>query len=215
MFQSQLTSHLQVLDSNSEYMFGESVGLMDEQASDSAREFHHALDYAQQGTILRLRLGNLMFAHRDEKYRRACRTVHAYAEKFVDCALQHRRREKSGVRTSADPNEKQPYVFLQELAKDTEDPIMLRDQIVNMLLAARDTTAGLLAFVFFLLARRPDVWAKLRAEVLEHYKEPLTYEAVQDMVYLRYVLQESKFSFSYNFTHPHYCSSMLASGSAS
>lgn len=178
-------------------MFGESVGLMDEQASDSAREFHQALDYAQQGTILRLRLGNLMFAHRDEKYRRACRTVHAYAEKFVDCALQHRRKEKARMNTtgSADPGEKQPYVFLQELAKDTEDPIMLRDQIVNMLLAARDTTAGLLAFVFFLLARRPDVWAKLRAEVLEHYTEPLTYDAVQDMTYLRYVVQESKFSF--------------------
>lgn len=205
------TKTKQVLDSNSEYMFGESVGLMDEQASDSAREFHHSLDYAQQGTILRLRLGNLMFAHRDEKFRRACRTVHAYADKFVDCALQHRRQEKARLQTASDgggsgsgsdPEKsaaaaaasnttKQPYVFLQELAKDTEDPIMLRDQIVNMLLAARDTTAGLLAFVFFQLARRPDVWAKLRADVLQHYQEPLTYEAVQDMTYLRYVVQES------------------------
>lgn len=167
---------------------------MDEEASDSAREFHQALDYAQQGTILRLRLGNLMFAHRDEKFRRACRTVHAYAEKFVSCALQHRQREKNVLSTDNLSSEKQPYVFLQELAKDTQDPILLRDQIVNMLLAARDTTAGLLAFVFFMLARRPEVWAKLRAEVLDHYVEPLTYDAVQEMTYLRYVLQESKSS---------------------
>ena len=172
---------------------------MSDNASDSATMFHQALDYAQQGTILRLRLGNLMFAHRDRKFRDCCTTVHAYASRFVDQALEYRRRQ------AALPQEKrveeaeagaaagrQKYVFLNELAKDTDDPILLRDQIVNMLLAARDTTAGLLSFAFFELARRPDVWSKLRADVLEHYREPLTYEAIAEMTYLRYVLQESK-----------------------
>jgi len=175
-------------------MFGESVGLMSETASDSASTFHHALDYAQQGTILRLRLGNLMFAHRDQKYRRACKTVHAYAQRYVDQALEYRKHHSSLPQVDEEKKgagARQPYVFLHELAKDIDDPILLRDQIVNMLLAARDTTAGLLAFVFFVLARRPDVWKKLRDNVLEHYCEPLTYEAVMDMTYLRYVIQES------------------------
>ncbi|KAF6814025.1 N-alkane-inducible cytochrome P450 [Colletotrichum sojae] len=180
-----------VLDSNSEYLFGESVGLMSDNASDSAHTFHHALDYAQQGTILRLRLGNLMFAHRDAKFRESCRIVHAYADKFVKQALEFRQREKLYPTEKKDEYTRQKYVFLNELAKDTENPIMLRDQIVNMLLAARDTTAGLLAFTFFMLARKPEVWKKLRADVLEHYTEPLTYEAVQEMTYLRYVLQET------------------------
>lgn len=185
----------QVLDSNSEYMFGESVGLMSENASDSATTFHHALDYAQQGTILRLRLGNLMFAHRDQKFRDSCKTVHAYAETFVAKALEFRREQARlpAEKRINDDGVRQKYVFLNELAKDTDDPILLRDQIVNMLLAARDTTAGLLSFAFFVLARRPDIWAKLRANVLEHYVEPLTYEAVMEMTYLRYVLQESEF----------------------
>lgn len=74
-------------------MFGESVGLMSENASKAATTFHHALDYAQQGTILRLRLGNLMFAHRDKKFRDACDTVHAYADKFVSQALDYRRNQ--------------------------------------------------------------------------------------------------------------------------
>lgn len=175
-------------------MFGESVGLMSENASEAATTFHHALDYAQQGTILRLRLGNLMFAHRDKKFRDSCSTVHAYADKFVAQALEYRRQQSMLPSEKRDKDEgvRQKYVFLNELAKDTEDPIMLRDQIVNMLLAARDTTAGLLAFVFFMLARRPDVWDKLRADVLEHYCEPLTYEALMDMKYLRYVIHESK-----------------------
>ncbi|KAI8965523.1 n-alkane-inducible cytochrome P450 [Daldinia sp. FL1419] len=182
-----------VLDSNSEYMFGESVGLMSENASEAATTFHHALDYAQQGTILRLRLGNLMFAHRDKKFRDSCGTVHAYADKFVAQALEYRRKQSMLPSEKKDKDEgvRQKYVFLNELAKDTEDPIMLRDQIVNMLLAARDTTAGLLAFVFFMLARHPDVFDKLRADVLEHYCEPLTYEALMDMKYLRYVIHET------------------------
>lgn len=185
----------QVLDSNSEYMFGESVGLMSENASESATTFHHALDYAQQGTILRLRLGNLMFAHRDKKFRDSCDIVHAYADKFVSQALEFRRNQNSlpAEKKVMDEGARQKYVFLNELAKDTDDPILLRDQIVNMLLAARDTTAGLLAFVFFMLARRPDVWNKLRADVLEHYCEPLTYEALMDMKYLRFVVHESEF----------------------
>lgn len=173
-------------------MLGESVGLLNEQASASAQEFHNALDYAQQATILRLRLGNAMFIHRDPKHWRSCDIVHRFADKFVARALEHRRREKSCLGIDSESGEKQPYVFLNELAKDTEDPIVLRDQIVNILLAARDTTAGLLAFVFFILARRPDTWAKLRADVLEHYCEPLTYESVMEMTYLRYVLQESE-----------------------
>ncbi|KAI0010698.1 putative cytochrome P450 alkane hydroxylase, partial [Xylariaceae sp. FL0662B] len=182
-----------VLDSNSEYMFGESVGLMSETASGLATTFHHALDYAQQGTILRLRLGNLMFAHSDRKFRDSCRTVHEYAEKFVAKALEFRRQQAllPVTEKTEEYGPRQKYVFLDELAKDTDDPILLRDQIVNMLLAARDTTAGLLAFVFFMLARRPDVWAKLRANVLEHYCEPLTYEAITHMTYLRYVVHET------------------------
>lgn len=178
-------------------MLGESVGLLNEQASASAQEFHNALDYAQQATILRLRLGNAMFMHRDPKHWRSCDIVHHYADRFVARALEHRRREKSSLGID-DSSEKQPYVFLNELAKDTEDPIVLRDQIVNILLAARDTTAGLLAFVFFILARKPDICAKLRADVLDHYCEPLTYEAVMEMTYLRYVLQESESKFPRN-----------------
>lgn len=179
---------------------------MSDHASDSAHTFHHALDYAQQGTILRLRLGNLMFAHRDAKFRDACDVVHAYADKFVKQALEFRAREKlhpteKQQQQQQDEYARTKYVFLNELAKDTDSPIMLRDQIVNMLLAARDTTAGLLAFTFYMLARKPEVWKKLRADVLEHYTEPLTYDAVMQMTYLRYVLQESKFCVFLNNSH--------------
>jgi cytochrome P450 len=169
---------------------------MHDNATDAATTLHHALDYAQQGTILRLRLGNLMFAHRDKKFRDSCKTVHSYAQKFVDQALEFRRKNAhlpvEKWEHPRNPNGIQTYIFLQELAKETDDPILLRDQVVNMILAARDTTAGLLSFTVFMLARFPEVWKKTRADVLENYCEPLTYDALNSMTYLRYVIQESK-----------------------
>lgn len=169
---------------------------MHDNATDAATTLHHALDYAQQGTILRLRLGNLMFAHRDQKFRDSCKTVHSYAQKFVDQALEFRRKNAhlpvEKWEHPRNPNGIQTYIFLQELAKETDDPILLRDQVVNMILAARDTTAGLLSFTVFMLARFPEVWKKTRADVLENYCEPLTYDALNSMTYLRYVIQESK-----------------------
>ncbi|KAK6850048.1 hypothetical protein PG995_013881 [Apiospora arundinis] len=42
-----------------------------------------------------------------------------------------------------------------------------------------------------MLARRPEVWAKLRADVLAHYVSPLTYEAQEEMTYLKWVVSET------------------------
>lgn len=182
------------MDFNTEYMFGESVGLLSGNASDAANTFHGALDYAQDGVIFRLRLGKIMWLHRDIKFKDTCNIIHIYADKYVARALEHRRQQK--LRPSdiddKESNESNKKIFLYELAKDSDDPIVLRDQIVNMILAARDTTSGLLAFTFYMLARHSQVFKKLRAEVLEHYCDPLTYEAVMEMTYLRFVLHESK-----------------------
>jgi len=45
---------------------------------------------------------------------------------------------------------------------------LIRDQLVNILIAARDTTAALLAFTIYMFTQHPEVAAKARAEVLEH-----------------------------------------------
>lgn len=141
-------------------------------------------------------MGNIMFAHKDQKFTKACQMVSDFTEQYVRKAIDlHRsqRGEKAGSSTDSSLEEAggEKYVFLNELAKETENHVILRDQIVNILLAARDTTAGLLSFTMFILSRRPDVWNKLREEVLSVDDEELTYEKIKDMTYLRYVLQES------------------------
>lgn len=83
------------------------------------------------------------------------------------------------------------YVFLYELAKQTGNQKELRDQIINTLIAGRDTTASLMSSTLFMLSRRLDVWSKLQAEVQSTLKgKAPTFDQIKDMKYLRNVLHE-------------------------
>lgn len=86
--------------------------------------------------------------------------------------------------------------FLDALARFTRDPRVLRDQLVAVLLAGRDTTAGTLSFCTFELSRHPEVVAKLRQEIEERVgvgadaKIP-TYADLKEMKYLNAVINET------------------------
>ena len=84
------------------------------------------------------------------------------------------------------------YVFLHELVKQTQDKVQIRSELLNILLAGRDTTASLLSNVWFELSKRPDIWAKLRAEVDQLGGERPDYAQIKDMKYLRFVLNECR-----------------------
>lgn len=79
------------------------------------------------------------------------------------------------------------YTFLQALASTTKDPKVLRDQIVAILLAGRDTTAAALSWTMYELARHPAVFQKLRAEIIDTIglENPPTYRNLKDMKYLQ------------------------------
>ena len=85
------------------------------------------------------------------------------------------------------------YVFLHELVSQTSNKIKIRSELLNILLAGRDTTASLLTSVWFMLANRPDVWRQLQREIDESLDvgERPTFEKLKDMKYLRAVLNES------------------------
>ena len=86
------------------------------------------------------------------------------------------------------------YVFLHELVSQTTDKIKIRSELLNILLAGRDTTSSLLSNVWFELANRPDIWSRLQREVVEVLPDDgefPTYENLKDMKYLRAVLNES------------------------
>ncbi|EHK97537.1 putative Cytochrome 52A4 [Glarea lozoyensis 74030] len=68
------------------------------------------------------------------------------------------------------PEEKRSrYVFLEELIKDTQDPIELRFQILNILIAGRDTTASSVSWAIFELVRQPQIYQRLRKIILHEF----------------------------------------------
>jgi len=85
------------------------------------------------------------------------------------------------------------YTFLHALAGFTRDPKVLRDQLVAVLLAGRDTTAMTLSWMFYELSRRPEIVAKLRKEIGQHFgadKNP-TYADLKSMRYLQHTINET------------------------
>ena len=79
--------------------------------------------------------------------------------------------------------------FVDQLASETRDRRFLRDQILNAFFPARDSAAIGASCLFFLMARHPSVWTKLRASV-SHIQGSITYETLKSCKYLSWVLYE-------------------------
>ncbi|KAH6650841.1 cytochrome P450 [Chaetomium tenue] len=85
------------------------------------------------------------------------------------------------------------YTFLHALAGYTRDRQVLRDQLIAVLLAGRDTTACTLSWTIYELARHPEILEKLRAEILSvvgSTRAP-TYDDLKSMKYLQNVMNET------------------------
>ncbi|PQE07719.1 cytochrome P450 alkane hydroxylase protein [Rutstroemia sp. NJR-2017a BVV2] len=178
------------LDSATEFLFGESVHSLTSAEGSEQQNFGDAFDLAQVKLESRFSLGRMVKLVHDSKFDEACKVVHAFVDKIVNAAL-----AKSDAKDAekAVDGDGQPgrYIFLHEMIKSTRDPKQLRSELLSLLLAGRDTTASLLSNTFYILARRPDIWKKLKAEVDELHGEKPDYETIKQMKYTKYVLNES------------------------
>lgn len=85
------------------------------------------------------------------------------------------------------------FTFLHNIALFSRDPKVIRDQIMAVLLAGRDTTAATLSWTIYELANYPKVWTKLRKVVLEKVgptRSP-TYDDIKGMAYLTHAINET------------------------
>ena len=132
-----------------------------------ADRFLKAFDYAMFGSGFRIALGPFKVLHRDQKWLESCKLTHRFAEKCVDKALEYRRQSScNDFELTVKDHDHRPWqILLYSLAEQTDDRTELRNQILQALLAAQETTAVLISNVFFLLSRHPAVWQRLRKEV--------------------------------------------------
>ncbi|KAL8715116.1 MAG: hypothetical protein Q9220_001073 [cf. Caloplaca sp. 1 TL-2023] len=178
------------IDSATEFLFGESTNcLAPGVSSTAAARFAIAFDRSQVAAGLAIRnIPLLATLFSNSEAQEDIKEVHSFIDHYVQHGLQWWEAH-STEKTASEDGER--YVFLFELVKRTRDPMRLRSELLNILLAGRDTTASLLGNLWFVLAKRPDVWALLKQEVKTLGGQKPTFEQVKDMKYLRYVLNES------------------------
>ena len=111
------------------------------ESSDHLEKYDFAASFNCSSLIssLRMRLMDFYWIYNPSQYRIACRNVKACADGIVERALQ-KKTKIMGEKTSG------MYTFVEDLCTEIEDPKLIRDQLVNVLLAGRDTTACLLSW---------------------------------------------------------------------
>ena len=178
-------------DTATEFLFGESVHSLrgDEPGKPSGTAFVRAYDTALEQCVVRSTQppwSKLMGQSAEDA--RNCKTVHDFVQRYIDQALEWRRSWKNEKETPTGQ-----YTFLYELAKETADPERLKGEVLNLLLAGRDTTASLLGSMFFHLAKRPDIWERLQREVGELDGEFPGFEQLKNMKLLQWCMKESMY----------------------
>lgn len=149
--------------------------------------FSHACEYSQKVVWRNISLGCIGTLWLDREDRRSRRLLHQTVDQWVLRILDR------GPSLETQDNSSQHgkhSVFLDNLAQRTQDPKILRDQLLSALLGGRDTTSSLLSQTLRQLARRPDIWRKLRHESESLSPGPLTQKSMKDAHLARCCLQE-------------------------
>jgi cytochrome P450 len=175
------------LDVSTDFLFGESTSVLSSaKAASAGRSFANAFDNAQKTVVNAFALGPAAWLDPRSNFKQDQKIVEAFMSGYVDKALN----KQKEVEDKADGK----YSFASEFAKLTDDRAMIRGGLLNLLLAGRDTTASLLSNLFFMLARRPDVYSKLAAEIqstVPTTNEKPSPESLKSMKYLRACINES------------------------
>ncbi|KAF2129778.1 cytochrome P450 52A12 [Dothidotthia symphoricarpi CBS 119687] len=189
------------LDSATEFLFGDSVdsqlssqpGYISSKApmAVSEKEFAVSFDRAQAAIAKGARMDSMYWLAHNKEFKEHCNRCHTFIDHYVQLALS---KEKLAMQKTSSGKDK--YVFLDAVVESSRDPIMLRDQMLSILLAGRDTTASLLSFAFMVFTQRPDVYAKLRAVVLEEfgtYTHPkdISFSRLKSCNHLQWVINET------------------------
>lgn len=173
------------VDVTTHSMYGESV---DSLTSGSLSDLMEAFHDAQYGCEYRARWGRLAMFIPQPKFHRSVKMLQHYMEQHVEKGLQYRTTQDSASTAKT----KESKVLLRELGKVIHDRSRLRDELLTILVAGRDTTASLLCSLFFTIAKRSDIWLRLRAEVDHLNGEKPTFEQLKQMQYVKHCLHESK-----------------------
>lgn len=173
------------MDFASQFLLGNSTGMLGHQAERQIKAQHFVDDYMTCSTevVKRLGFGPLQHLRVSLSAIRAKKRVFKYIDDFIDESLKRKHSNPTDGRNDV----------LTELAAATKDRKVLRDQVLHLLVASRDTTASVLSNLFFVLARNPLIYRRLREAVLAVAGTTAPKAAqLKKMEYVRWCINECK-----------------------
>ncbi len=115
-------------------ILGQSVENFEHEIGDLfAKSFYKA----SSGTATRVRLGDFYWLYAPKGFFAACKTIKMYTDQFVKEAL--------GQNCERAKNSK-GHTFITDLYGEHQDISLVRDQVLNVLIAGRDTTAATMSY---------------------------------------------------------------------
>ncbi|KAK4452222.1 cytochrome P450 [Podospora aff. communis PSN243] len=178
------------LDIATELLFGKSVYSLRAgiDQAEGNRGFAANFNLAQEGLAKRFRLVPFHFLYNPPSFWKACHGVHQFLEQYIQ--------EGGFTRNSLSQSEEEhgsASWFIRQLAEKSGSKTDIRNQLLNVLLAGRDTTACCLSWTFRLLVRHPDRMTRLRHEIKEVMSDETnpTREQIRRMHFLTCLIKES------------------------
>lgn len=123
-------------------------------------------------------------------YRKACRDLGKIKDSFIASAIEH-----AENRLAAHQNE--PRNVIEALVVDGHDFDYISNQCRHLIIAGFEMTSALLDFAFALIEQHPEVFRKLRAEILSWFgtdlvpRQSLNFENMKNCKYMQYVVNET------------------------
>jgi cytochrome P450 len=186
------------LDTATEFLYGQSVhsqaaiaGLENIEIGIDGAAFSHHFGAAKHLVDKRGALGKFYWLMPMKKMNAHCKEIHKVIDRLIEDRLSSKKdplsMEEKGSRR---------FVLLDELAKETQTPMELRNETLHTLMAGRDPTGALLGWIWYFLARHPATFNKLREIVLAQFGTSIgsvidDFAQLRRCEYLQWVIHET------------------------
>ncbi|KAF8164775.1 cytochrome P450 monooxygenase pc-1 [Crassisporium funariophilum] len=198
------------LDSATEFLFGHDVGSLGAAIpypSSSSKAAYNSASYDKHPSTVFLKAfteGQILVSQRSmfggdwpmtefwgDTIKPHRKIIDGFTGPLMKEALAKRELELAS-KNGADVKNTEEDNLLAHLVQHTQDEKILKDELLNLLVAGRDTTMGLLTFAFYMLTEHPDIEKRLREEILDKVgpQGRPTYDHMRDMKFMRAFINE-------------------------
>ncbi|MCJ1369180.1 hypothetical protein MMC20_000389 [Loxospora ochrophaea] len=160
------------MDTTTDVLFGQSTGSLSSVSRSSKRlQFNKHLWALGKWIRIRSALGELYWLCSPPQYFHHRRGLYKFVDQSVQLALSHKSNtSNSKIETEGETHEKKKrFVLLEKLVEETQDPVQLRSEALNVFLATQTTTTALITWLFYYLACQPETFRELRSVVLDKF----------------------------------------------